>query len=84
MKPSMETSKGHMHQKRKNLKSTNPKEPKILEDPPMEPLVQSTNILFTKIIYHRRQIVTYLTGKSPVISNRGNKYLFVLYDYDRN
>ena len=50
----------------------------------MTPLAQFTNTVFTKIINHKRQIATYLTGKFPVTSNRGNKYIFVLYKYDRN
>ena len=50
----------------------------------MKPLVQHTNTVFTKITDHKRQIATDLTGKPPVTYNRGNKYLFVLYDYDRN
>ena len=50
----------------------------------MKPLVQHTNTVFTKIIDHKQKIATDLTGKLPVTSNRGNKYLFVLYNYDRN
>ena len=81
---SMETSKGHMNQTGKNLKSTNTQEIKTPEEEPMKPLVQRTNTVFTKIIDHRRQIITDLTGKFPVTSIRGNKYLFFLYDYDSN
>ena len=55
-----------------------------LEDPPMKPLVQFNNTVFTKIIDHKRQIATDVTGRFPVTSNRGNTYLFVLYDYDSN
>ena len=50
----------------------------------MKPLVQRTNTVFTKIINHKRKIATDLTGKSPVTTNMGNKYLFVLYDYYSN
>ena len=82
--PSMTTSKGHMHQTIKNLKSTKPQDPRTLQELPMKPLVQRTNTVFTNIIYHKRQIATYLTGKFPVTSNRVNKYIFVLYDYDSN
>ena len=42
----------------------------------MKPLIQQTNTVITKIIDHKRQIFTDLTGKFPVKSNRGNKYLF--------
>ena len=48
----------------------------------MKPLVKRTNIVFTKITDNKHQIATDLTGKFSVTSNRANKYLFVLYDYD--
>ena len=62
----METAKGHMHQTRKNLKSDKTQELKIPEEEPMKPLVQRTNIVLTKIIDHKRQLATDLTGKFPV------------------
>ena len=80
----MATSKVHMHQTSNNLKSTKTQELKTPEEEPMKPLVQRTNTVFTKITVHKRQIATDLTGEFPVTSNRGNKYLFVLYDYDSN
>ena len=80
----METPKGNMHQKRKKLKSTKTQELKTPEEQPTKPLVQRTNTVFTNIIDYKRQITTDLTGKLPVTSNRGNNYIFVLYDYDSN
>ena len=47
-------------------------------------LAQNTNTVFTKIIYHRRQMEKDLIGKLPLTSNRGNKYLFMIYDYNIN
>ena len=44
-------------------------------------LVQRTNTVFKNIIDHKRQIATELTIKFPVTSNRGNKYMLVLYKY---
>ena len=82
--PSMETAKGHMHQTRKNLKSTNMQDPKTPEQQTIKLLVQRTNTVFTNIIDQKRKIATELTGKFPITSNGGNKYLFVLYDYDSN
>ena len=79
---SMAISKGQIHQTRKNIKSTNQKQP--MEDPPMKPLTQLTNTVFTNIINHKSQISTYLTGELPVTSNKGKKYLFVLYEYNSN
>ena len=80
----MSTDKGHMQQTINNIKSTNQQEPKKLKYPTMKPLVQRTNTVFTNIIYHKMKIATDFTSKLPVTSNRGNKYLFVLHDYDRN
>ena len=80
----MKKAKGHMYQTRNNLKSNKKKELKTPEEEPMKALVQQTNKFFIKIIDYKRQIATDLTGKFPVTSNRGNKYLFVLYDYDSN
>ena len=60
----METSKGHMHQTRKKLKSTETKELKPPEEEPTKTLLQRTNTVFTKIIKHKRKIATYLTGNS--------------------
>ena len=41
-------------------------------------------MLFTKIIDTQQSITTDITGQLPVTSNQRNKYLFVLYKYDRN
>ena len=76
--PSTPTAKARMHQTRKKLKSTNQKEPIIQEEPPMIPLSQCTNTVFTNIINHKKLISTNLTGKFPVTSDRGSTYLFVL------
>ena len=51
---------------------------------PMETLETNSNHIFTKIIDPQQQITTYLTGRSSVTSSIGNKYLFILYDYDIN
>ena len=73
-----------MHQTSKNLKSTNPKDPKRQEESPITPLAQRINTVLINIIYNKRQIATGLTGKFPVTSNRGNKNIFALYEYDIN
>ena len=80
----MATAKGNMYQTRNNLKSNNLQEKKTPEEQPMKQMVQRTSTLFTKIIDHKRKIATDLTGKFPLTPNKGNKYLFVLYDYDIN
>ena len=70
--PSMATAKGHMHQTRKNINYNKQQDPTKLEKPPMSPLAQRTNTVFTKVIYHKIQTATNLTGKFPVTSNSGN------------
>ena len=81
---SIEAAQGHMHQTINNIKSTKTQELNTPEEELMKLLVQRKNTVFTKIIDHKRKIATYLTGKFPVTSNRGNKYLFVIYYYDIN
>ena len=80
----MTTSKGNMHHTNKNIKSTKQQDPTKLDKPLMTPLAQRTNKVFTKIINHKLQITTDITGKFPVTSNRVNKYLFLLYEYNNN
>ena len=80
----MATAKGHMHQTRKNINSTKQQEKIRQEEIPMTPLAQWNKTFSTKSINHTIEINTDLTGKYPVTSNRGNKYLFILYEYDRN
>ena len=80
----MATDKGHMNQTRKNIKSNKQQYTMKLEDPPIKPLAQRTNTVFTKIIDHKRQITTDLTGKFHVTSNRRNNDIFLLYEYDSN
>ena len=52
--------------------------------PPPEP-TRSGQILAT-IITHSNKNKAYfdLTGAFPYVSSRGNKYIFILYDYDSN
>ena len=82
--PSMATSKGHMKHIRKNINSTKTHSIPPNKEEPMEILETRSNHVFTKIIDTQERIVTDLTGRFPVNSNRGNKYLFILYDYNRN
>ena len=50
----------------------------------METLEARSNQVFTKIINPQQRITTDLTGRFPFTSNRVNKYLFFLYEYDIN
>ena len=80
----MAISKVQKHQTRKNLNSTKPKDHKRQEEPPIPTMLKLTNTVFTKIFEHKRQIGTDITGKFLVTSNRGNNYIFVLYEYNMN
>ena len=82
--PSIAMAKGHMKQLGKNIISTKTLETTPTEEEPMETLETRFNYVFTKIIDNQQRITTNLTGRFPVTSNRGNKYLFVLYEYNRN
>ena len=50
----------------------------------MEILETCSNHIFTDIINPQQHIVTNLSGRFLVTSNQGNKYLFVLYQYNSN
>jgi hypothetical protein len=85
---SIATTLGHQDQTRKNAQSTQPKPQLDLEseqepDPTSHP--QRTHQVFTAIVDSGTgKIYTDQTGQFPVTSSRGNKYLFVLYNYDNN
>ena len=79
---SMPMHQGHLDQTRANQRST---KPKLNSD---EPLKKGTcsNSCYTKIVEFEPKHQTHsdLTGKFPVTSKSGNKYTFVLCDYDSN
>jgi hypothetical protein len=89
---SLATAKGHMDQQRKNTRST---QIKLEHDshnvadnqPPTEDLGTTTHVAFVSLIdtaAETGKMYTDITGRFPVQSNRGYKYIFVLYDYDSN
>jgi hypothetical protein len=89
---SLATAKGHLKATPKNLRSTskkpNPSSPvpsptTVMTTPPSvtEPTVR-THFVYTKVIEITGQIYSDQTGRFPVISSRGNKYIMVVYDYD--
>ena len=69
---------------RKNVKSTKTQGTPPNKDEPMETLETHSNHVFTDIINPQQWIATNLTRRFPVTSNRVNKYLFILYNYDSN
>jgi hypothetical protein len=80
---STSTTKGHLNQQRQNTRTTKVKEPKVIV--PETDLDHGIN---TQFIYAATidagQIYTDQTGRFPVVSSKGNKYIMVLYDYDSN
>ena len=86
LQPSEATAKGHLDQTRKNARSTKgptlPRETSEAE-PTQEPNNQTTNWLFATI-ESTGKIYTNQTGRFPVTSSQGSKYVLVLYDYDTN
>ena len=82
------TVKGHLNQQRKNVRSTqlqvsepDPKSEKLIIDPNLN---TKTHQVYAATIEVTGQISTNLTGRFPVTSSCGNKYLLVMYDYDSN
>jgi hypothetical protein len=76
------TAKGHMNQIRQNIPST---QPAIAEPTPESEMVQEDkcNFIYAAIM-ETNQIDTDLTGRFHTTSLSGNKYILILYDYDRN
>ena len=73
-----------MKQIRNKIKSTKTQGTPPNKDKPMETLETYSNHVFVNIIDPQQRIATDLTRRFPLKSNRGNKYLFILYNYDRN
>jgi hypothetical protein len=91
------TVKGHMQGQRQNIRSTQPKPAKAVPQPmpdsdaPVAPdPAPSSSEPQTHCVYAATldaasgRIDTDLTGRFPVSTSSGNKYIFLLYDYDSN
>jgi hypothetical protein len=82
---SMATALGHLDQQRQNLRSTKTLPDTEMEDSnnPTQAITngQCTNYTYAAVVdYHiaKGQIYSDLTGRLPVQSSRGNKYVFVV------
>ena len=73
--PSPATSKGHMKQIEQNIRST--KSNKTVKN-------ETTNIVYTKTYEITKLICSDQTGRFPIASSRGNKYVMIVLDYDSN
>ena len=82
------TSKGHIKQIRQNIRSTkasaNKNNVEMMETQSNNTSYSQTNLVFAKPIDLTGLICSDQTGKFPVTSNRGNKYIMVILDYDSN
>jgi hypothetical protein len=77
------TTKGHLNQQRQHARSTKVKEPKvIMEEKDLDQGIK-THYVYAATI-DAGQIYTDQTGRFPVVSSKGNKYIMILYDYDSN
>jgi hypothetical protein len=80
---STSTAKGHLDQQRQNARTTKIKDAQLLE-----PENDKDHEIKTQFVYAATidagQIYTDQTGRFPVVSSKGNKYIMLLYDYDSN
>ena len=78
MGKSMSTEEGHIQQQKENLTSTNPKVNKASNTKTEECYFTVTPLSETGKTFSDQ------TGRFPVTSSRGNKYIMIMYDYDSN
>ena len=89
---SLATAKGHLKATPKNLRSTTttinqspsstqPSTAMTTPSSPKEPAVR-THLVFAKVIEITGKVFSDQTGRFPVTSSRGNKYIMVVYDHD--
>ena len=87
---SLPTAKGHLQLTRKNLRSTKPKvdlvlPPTIMTTAPLLPEPQlRTNLVVLRTLDLTGKIATDQTGRFPVTSSKGNRYLMVAHVQDPN
>ena len=82
--PSIATAKGHMKQQQKNLRSTKINNLKK-DDKPVNKTEKTGECYFTITpIATTGKTFTDQTGRFPVTSSKGNKYIMIMYDYDSN
>jgi hypothetical protein len=80
---STSTTKGHLNQQRQNARITKVKDPKVIVTEPDLDHGIKTQFVYAATI-DAGQIYTNQTGRFPVVSSKGNKYIMILYDYDSN
>jgi hypothetical protein len=74
-------TKEHLNQQRQNARTTKIKDTEeIVTEPNMDHGIK-TQLVYAATI-DAGQIYTDQTGRFPVVSSKGNKYIMILYDYD--
>jgi hypothetical protein len=77
------TKKGHLNQQRQNARTTKIKDAQVIvPDPDIYHGVKTQFVYAAPI--DAGQIYTDQTGRFPVVSSKGKKYIMILYDYDSN
>jgi hypothetical protein len=80
---STSTAKCHLNQQRHNERNTKVKDTKVIvTEPDLDHGIKTQFVYATTIDAGR--IYTVQTGRFPVVSSKGNKYIMILYDYDSN
>jgi hypothetical protein len=77
------TAKGHFNQQRQNARTTKIKDAQLLDSETDQDRGIKPQFVYAATI-DAGQIYTDQTGRFPVVSSRGNKYIMILYDYDSN
>ena len=93
---SVASAKGHLDQQYKNCRSTqsttlhnNKYDNPLYEDVLATPITERTNLVFLTIKSNQnyspnRKNSTDQTGRFPILSNKGNQCIMLMYDYDSN
>jgi hypothetical protein len=77
------TTKGHLNQQRKNARTTQIKTTNAgSHESDIDHGIKNQFVYAATI--DAGQIYTDQTGRFPVVSSKGNKYIMILYDYDSN
>jgi hypothetical protein len=80
---STSTTKGHLNQQRQNARTTKIKDAKVIVTEPDLDHGIKTQFVYAATI-DAGQICTDQTGRFPVVSSKGKKYIMLLYYYDSN
>jgi hypothetical protein len=80
---STSTANGHLNQQRQNARTAKIKDAQLLDSENYQDHGIKTQFIYDATIV-AGQIYTDQTGRFTIVSSRGNKYIMILYDYDRN